>query len=578
MIHEGDENTYHSMKEEIISKLEELVKENIQEELFSKADQLKNEYLKECENTHQDLLQKFLNEGGNADDFEAPKDPKDERFNEIMHILADREKVLKKMQRDEIKERIRAKEEVVASLEKLIAEETNIGKAFAQFNELQSRWNEIGNVPGREYKNIQSIYHRHVHNFYYNMKLSKDLRELDFKRNLEHRNQLLTKIDALLQMDSISGIERMIGLYRMEWSELGPTPPETIDELRKKYRELIGQVYQKIRGFYQERQKTEQENLIKKQALLERAKGIAAEDFDKPKQWQTMTETLNSIFEEWKKTGYAPKKDNDKIWQEFRLALNTFYNKKRDFFNAIKKVHKENKEKKNAIIEKAEALTGAEISNWEESTAQILQLQKDWKDAGHIEPWEENKLWKKFRDVCDRFFNSKREQFKARDNEQLENLEKKKELVSRVEAFSPSGNVEEDLKSLRAFSDEWKSISHVPFKEKQKIWEKFKNALDSKYDSMKMESKDRHLHKFRNNVEMLSKSNDSGNLLRKEQNIIKDKINKLQSTISQYENNLGFFRNSKNMGGLLSEVEKNLSNAREELKLLQQKLKMFSQV
>jgi hypothetical protein len=566
------------MKEEIISRLEELVKENIQEELFSKADQLKNDYLKECENTHQDLLQKFLNEGGNADDFEAPKDPKDERFNEIMHILADREKALKKMRRDEVQERIKAKEEVASSLEKLIAEETNIGKAFAQFNELQSKWNEIGNVPGKEYKNIQSVYHRHVHNFYYNMKLSKDLRELDFKRNLEHRNQLLTKIDALLQMDSISGIERMIGLYRMEWSELGPTPPETIDELRKKYRELIGQVYQKIRGFYQERQKAEQENLTKKQALLERAKGIAAEDFDKPKQWQTMTETLNSIFEEWKKTGHAPKKDNDKIWQEFRLALNTFYNKKRDFFNAIKKAHKENKEKKNAIIEKAEALISAEVTNWEETTAKILQLQKDWKDAGHVEPWEENKLWKKFRDVCDRFFNTKRDQFKARDNEQLENLEKKKELVSRVESFTPSGNTEEDLKSLRAFSDEWKSISHVPFKEKQKIWEKFKNALDSKYDSMKMESKDRHLHKFRNNVEMLSRSDESGNLLRKEQNLIKDKINKLQSTISQYENNLGFFRNSKNMGGLLSEVEKNLSNAREELKLLQQKLKMFSQV
>lgn len=566
------------MKEEIISKLEELVKENIQEEVFSRADELKNNYLTECEKVQQDLLQAFLNEGGNADDFEAPKDPHDDRFNELLHILYDREKMLKKMKNEEVQSRIKAKEQVIADLEKLIAEETNIGKAFSTFNELQAKWNEIGNVPNREYKNIQSVYHRHVHNFYYNMKLSKDLRELDFKRNLEHRNQLLTKIESLLQIEAINGIERMISLYRMEWSELGPTPPETIDELRKKYRDLIGQVYQKIRDHYQIRQKEEIANLALKQALLERAKGIAAEEFDKPKQWQTMTDTLNGIFEEWKKIGYGPKKENEKIWHEFRAALNSFYGKKREFFNAIKKSHKDNKDKKVAIIEKTEAIANAEHEDWDIVTKDILNLQKDWKNAGHVEQWEENKLWKRFRDACDKFFNAKRDQFKSRDAEQIENLEKKEELTKRVEVFQASGNTEEDLKALKAFSEEWKAISHVPFKEKQKIWEKFKNALDSKYDGIKMEGKDRHMHKFRNNVEMLSRSDESGNLMRKEQNLIKDKIQKLQSTINQYENNLGFFRNSKNMGGLLAEVESNLTNAKDELKLLKEKLKMFTEV
>ncbi len=572
----GDINSSEGMKEEIISKLEELVKEKIQEEVFSKADELKNNYLAECEKVNQDLLQKFLNDGGNADDFEAPKDPHDDRFNELLHILSDREKMLKKIKTEEVHSRIKAKEQVITDLEKLIAEETNIGKAFSHFNELQAKWNEIGNVPNRDYKNIQSVYHRHVHNFYYNMKLSKDLRELDFKRNLEHRNQLLTKIEALLQIESINGIERMISLYRMEWSELGPTPPETIDELRKRYRELIGQVFQKIRDHYQIRQKEETANLALKQTLLERAKGIAAEEFDKPKQWQTMTDTLNGVFEEWKKIGYGPKKENDKIWHEFRAALNTFYGKKREFFNAIKKTQKENKDKKLAIISKAEEIAGSQHENWEDVTKDILNLQSEWKNAGHVEPWEENRLWKKFRDACDKFFNVKREQYKSRDSEQIQNLEKKEELVKRVEEFQPSGNAEEDLSALRAFSEEWKGISHVPFKEKQKIWEKFKNALDTKYDGVKMENKDRHLHKFRNNVEMLSRSDDSGNLMRKEHNLIKDKIHKLQAMINQYENNLGFFRNSKNMGGLLVEVENNLSNAKEELKLLQEKLKMFT--
>ena len=564
------------MKEELIIKLEELTKETVSEETFSKADEIKNDYLRECDRLHQELQQQFIADGGLVDDFEPPKDPLDNRFSELMHILSDRQSKFRKMKADEVDSKYKEKEAVIAELEKLISEETNIGKAFNTFKDLQNRWNEIGNVPTREYKNLQSIYHRHVHNFYYNMKLSKDLRELDFKRNFEHRTQLLSKIESLLPMDSIKGIERMINLYRMEWSELGPTSPETIEPLRNKYRELIGQVFQKIRDFYQERQKEELTNIDAKKALLVRAQGIAEENFDTPKQWQTMTDTFNGIFEEWKKLGYGPKKENEQVWNEFRAALNKFYGKKREFFGDLKKTHKTNKDKKVAIIEKAEAIANAAHESWDEVTKQVLQLQKDWKEAGHIEQWEENKLWKKFREACDKFFNNKREHFSSRDTEQAENLAKKEELIKRIEAFAPSGKTDEDLRQLRDFAAEFKNIEHVPIRDKNRIWDRYKKALDSKYDAMKLESSNLHLEKFRSNVEMLSQSEEAGNLLRKEKSMIKEKINKLQATISQYENNLGFFRNSKNMGGLLQEVEQNLTRAKEEIEMLKKKLKLFS--
>ena len=563
------------MKEELIQQLEALLKDDASDEILSRADEIKNEYLKACDDLQREQLQAFLAEGGNNDDFEPRKDPLDTRFNELLLIFTDRESKLKKVLANEVQSKLKEKEQIVAELEKLIAEETNIGKAFQSFKELQTKWNEIGNVPSRDYKNLQSIYHRHAHNFYYNMKLSKDLRELDFKRNFEQRSQLLTKIESLIPMDNIKGIERMINLYRMEWTELGPTAPETVEPLRTRYRELIGQVFQKIRAFYQDRQKEEAVNLEAKQKILERAKAIAEENFDSAKQWQTMTETLNRMFDEWKKIGYGPKQENEKVWEDFRAALNTFYNKKRDFFAGIKKVHKENRDKKVAIIAKAEAIANATHESFEESTKQILQLQNDWKTAGHIEQWEENKLWKKFREACDKFFNAKREKFSERDAEQLKNLALKEELIKRVEAFTPSGKNNEDLATLRSFSEEWKTIQHVPFKEKQKIWERFKKLLDAKYDQLKIEAKEMHLHKYRTSVESLTQSEDSGNLVRREKNAIKEKIHKLQSTIAQYENNLGFFRNSKNMGGLLSEVEGNLARAKEEMEMLQKKLKMF---
>ena len=566
------------MKEEIINRLEELVKVEMVDEAFAKADEIKNEYIQACQTVTHEQLEAFLAEGGNADDFQPPKDPLDVRFNELIHILSDRESKFKKLKVAEIRTRQKAKEDIIDSLQKLISEETNIGKAFNSFKELQTKWNDVGNIPTRDYKNLQSVYHRHVHNFYYNMKLSKDLKELDFKRNLEFRTQLLNKIESLLQVESIRGMERMIKLYRMEWTEMGPTAPEKTDELRTRYRKLIGEVYQKVRAYYKERQKEEVENLAAKKVLLERIQKISEEKFDTARQWQSMTETIQRILEEWKQTGFAPKAENEKMWEEFRAALKQFYTNKKAYFGELKKHYKGNREKKMAILAKAEEMSVAVQEDWDASTKLVLQFQKDWKESGNIDAWDENKLWKKFRSSCDKFFEAKRAFFNERDADLVKNLEKKEALIQRLDAFAPTGKPEDDLKALKEFSSEWKVIDHVPYKDKQRIYEKYKNVLDAKYDSMKLEGSQKHLLKFRNNVEMLAQSEDSGNMMRKERSVIQDKIKRLQATINQYENNLGFFSNAKNMGGLLKEVEDNLNNAKTELQLLQQKLKMFSEV
>jgi len=565
------------MKQAIIDQLEVLIKEDQTNELFSKAEELGSEYLKVCDQHNHELLDKFIAEGGNAAEFEAPKDPLDAHFNELIHILNDREKKFKKQHAKEVTEKLAAKQQVVTDLEKLVSEETNIGRAFQQFKELQSKWNDIGNVPMKDYKNVQSAYHRHVHNFYYNMKLSKDLKELDFKRNLEHRTALLSKIESLNQMESIKGVERLLNLYRMEWSELGPTAPETIEPLRTRYRELIAQALQRIREFYHLRQEDEKKHLEEKKVLLERVQAISAETFDNARQWQTMTETIEKILDDWKKIGYAPKGDNDKVWHDLRSAINQFYSKKRGFFGDLKKSYKENKEKKSAIVSKAEAISNEAHETWEEPTHAIIQLQREWKDAGHIDYGDENKLWKKFREACDKFFNAKNDFFKTRDADQYKNLELKEDLVKRLESYQLSGNAEDDLKVLKDFSAEWKDIPHVPFKEKERIYSKYKKALDTKYDSLKLESGQMHLLKFKNNIDMLAGSDHSGKLMSKERNTIKERIHKLQGTINQYENNMGFFTHSKNMGGLLKEVEENLAKAKEEMELLKKKLKMLSE-
>ena len=564
-------------KEEIISQLEVLTKEEINEEIFTKADELKNEYVTACELRNHELLDKFIEEGGNAGDFVAPKDVLDSRFNELIHILSDRESKFKKLLREEITSKLALKQEVVDALEKLVAEETNIGRAFQKLKELQNKWTEAGNVPSKEYKSLQSVYHRHIHNFYYNMKLSKDLKELDFKRNLEFRNALLDKIESLLGIESVKGVEKMLNLYRLEWSDMGPTAMETIEPLRTRYRELTGKVLQRIREYYQERQKREQEHLEEKKVLLERLQKISEENFDAPRQWHTMADTVQKIMDDWKKIGHAPKDVNDKIWLDLRTALHVFYKKKRNFFSNLKASNKDIKEKKNQLIEKAEAIATAVHEKWEEATDSIIQLQKEWKESPRSDRNDEEKLWKRFRESCDKFFEAKRDAYKERGAGEEKNLELKEELIKRLEAFTPTGNSSSDIETLKGFSNEWKEISHVPFKEKERIYKKYKDALDAKYESLKISSSQRHLLKFKTNVDMLAQGNSDG-MLRKEEMQIKDRINKLKATIAQYENNLGFFSNAKSMGSLLKDAQDNLNKSKEELALMEKKLKMLKEV
>jgi hypothetical protein len=564
------------MKEEIVAKLEDLIKEEISDEVFLKADEIKNEFLLASQHAEHEIHEKMLADGNGAE--EAPqKDPLDGRFNELMHILDDRARKFKKLKKEEVVSKMAAKEAVIDELQKLISGETNIGKAFNEFKALQQRWNEIGNIPNRSYKNLQAAYHRHVHNFYYNMKLSKDLRDLDLKRNLEFRLQLLSKIESLLAMDSVKGMERMLGLYRMEWSELGPTVIEKTDELRTQYRELISKVLQKIRDHYQERQQYESENLQIKNGLLEKLRALGEESLDSPRKWQKTADQVNDLVKEWKNTGYVSKQENEKIWNEFKKALSGFHSSRRQYFSGLKKEYRQHKETKLDIISKADEIASKTYEEWEVPTRNLVQLQKQWKDAGHVDNWDEHKLWKKFREACDKFFNAKRDFFAEMDKALEVNLEKKEELLKRLEAFAPSGHADEDVKALREFSLEWKSIPHVPFKDKQRIYEQYKKTLDAKYDSLKLEASQVHLIKFKNNVELLAHSQDASHLLQKERMLLQDRVKKLQSTITQYENNLGFFTNSKNMGGLLKEVEGNLDKARAELDLLKKKLKVFSE-
>ncbi len=564
------------MKDDLIKQLEEFVQEDVSDNLIRKVEEVRNEFEYEINENHNQLLESFLAGGGHTSEFVPAKDPLDGRYKELINVLDERIRKFKKDRKVGQRDVLKLKEDVIDKLNHLISEEENIGRAFSEFKSLQDQWNELGNIPGMTYKNLLSIYHRHVHNFYYSMKLSKDLRDLDLKRNLEFRNAVLDKMNALLSVDSIRTVESQLEKLRIEWSELGPTSRETIEGLRSRFRDAFVAVTDKIKAHYLGRQDEENKRIQAKKQLIEDMIAMSQKEVESPKGWQYQTEAVVEKITAWRKSGYIPRKESDALWKEFKAALNEFYLKKKNFFGNLKQGNKDLKEKKKAFCEKAESY--ATRTDWDVATKEIIQLQRQWMDERRLERKEEDRMFKKFRAACDVFFEARENQFKERNAQYVKNLELKEAFIVRLMEFKPSDNIADNLKTLKDFQTEWIEIGHVPIKNKDAVFKKYHDALDKKYDEMRINQADLFLMKFRNKIEQLANHSNGEELLMKERRFIADQGKKLEAVIKQYENNLGFFKNAKSAGSLLGDVEENLRKAKEDHEIIKKKLKIFSEV
>jgi hypothetical protein len=564
------------IKEGLIKQLEEFSQQEVSDNVIRKVEEVRNEFEYEISENHNQLLESFLAGGGHSSEFNPVKDPLDGRFKELINVLDLRFKKFKKNRKEDHKGGLKAKEEIIDKLNRLISEEENIGRAFSEFKSLQQQWNDIGNVPSAAYKNLLSIYHRHVHNFYYSMKLSRDLRDLDLKKNLEFRLSVLERMNALLSIDSIRIVEATLEKLHIEWSELGPTSRDTIEDMRARFREAFVKVTDKIKAHYQGRQDEEVRRVQVKKRLIEDMIAMSQKEISSPMGWQRQTEAVVEKITEWRKSGYISRKQSEELWKQFKAALNVFYLNKKNFFGDLKKGNKELKEKKKATCEKAESF--ATRTDWDIATKEIIQLQRGWMNERRLEKREEDRMFKRFRAACDVFFEAKKEQFKEREEQFVKNLELKEAFIIRLKEFQSGDNVADNLKALKDFQTEWSQIGHVPMKDKDAISKKYHEALDKKYDEMRINQADLFLMKFRNKIEQLAGHSNGEELLRKERMHIADQGKKLEGTIKQYENNLGFFKNAKSAGSLLGDVEENLRKAKEEHDLVKKKLKIFSEV
>ncbi len=567
-------NNTLQMKQELIEKFKELLTAEDISTIKQEVRQLRSDFKAETAKEKQLQLEKWNEEEHEEGEmFEYKPSDLDENLGELITQYADRVKEHGKKIAEEQKANLTAKNMLLIRLKDLVQNEENIGKAFSDFKAIQEEWKEVGDVPGDKYEEVQTDYNRLKEQFFYNINIYKALQENDLKINLTKKEELIKKVKELESETSIRNLEITARQLQREWQDVGPSPRETYQELGDTFFGEIRKVYEKIQAHYDSIKGEMAENLAQKQAIVAEVKELLELEITQHPTWTKKTEELKALQEKWKTVGFAAKKENEEVWQEFRGLCDLFFDKKRGFYEERNSGMTDAQAKKEALIEKAKEYQNS--TDWRTASQQLIKLQEEWKTAGKTFQREEQKLWQKFRAACDTFFNAKKEHFKDIDAAQDQNLDEKKRLIEDIKNYELTKNVQEDVKVLKEFSSKWNSIGFIPKRNIQEMGDAYRAALDEKYKVLNVAREDASVANYSNRVEKLKSSQDGDNQIRKEKRILRDKIDRLQKRVNQYENNLGFFGHSKGAQELKKDVEKKVEATHREIREIKKKLRLL---
>jgi hypothetical protein len=520
-----------------------------------------------------DQKKRFVDEGGNPDEFVAEEDPYENDIRELIkkHRQTRFEQAKKMEAEKEIN--LHKKYSIIEEIKNLLNTEESINKTFQEFRELQRLWYELGPVPQAKMKDLWDTYHFHVENFYDYIKINKELRDLDLKKNLEMKISLCEKAEELLIEPSVIRAFNTLQKFHEQWREVGPVPRDKKDEIWDRFKAVTSAINQKHQEFFEKRKVEQKRNLEAKIALCEKVEEICNMEIDSHRDWDDKSKQLIELQKVWRTIGFAPKRDNNKIYDRFRNACDQFFNKKRDFYAQNKELQNKNMQMKIDLCMEAEALK--ESTDWKKTTQQFIDIQKRWKEIGPVPRKHSDLLWKRFRAACDYFFDRKSEHFSDIDDEQVVNLNAKKELINEVENFVPGGDVSEALKTLREFQRKWTEIGHVPIREKDEVQNRFRTAINKHFDTLKVDSSKRESINFRSKIANLTENQRGLSKVRQEREKYMIKLKQLETDLTLLDNNIGFFANSKNAQALIADVNQKIADTREKIEMLKEKIRII---
>ena len=446
------------------------------------------------------------------------------------------------------------KQAVIEDLKTLVEKQEDISSTFPAFRELQNRWREIGPVPATKFRDLNDTYQFYVEKFYDMVKINRDLRDLDFKKNLEAKEEFCQAAERLAENENVVEAFRELQKLHEQWKEFGPVAKEFRDSIWDRFKAATAVINKKYQAYFEGQKEKQQENLEEKTKLCEQVEAIAEKEVKSSNEWNQLSSEIEEIQKKWRTIGFATKKENQKIYDRFRAACDKFFARKREYYSQFKDSMNENLDKKIALIEKAEALKDSK--EWKKTTEALIELQKQWKEIGAVPRKKSEQLWKRFRAACDAFFTERDKNSKP-ENDYYGNLKAKRALIDEINAYESKG-AEADQEAAREFAEKWRAIGFVPYKEKENVQKAYSEAFQAKFPDFSTR---------RPRTEGRGVGSSRKPLSEKDR-LVQD-YNKLQQDIVTYENNIGFFSASKNSEPLIKQMQERIEAAKVELKELE---------
>ena len=532
---------------ELVAAFEQLAKSEDRMQRAKEADAIKSAFYKK--------LIKAKSEAG-IDPESAEENPFtgiEEAFKAYYNAFKKEKAEYNKAQEAERERNLALKQAVIEDLKQLLEKQEDVKVTFPEFRSIQDRWKAVGPVPVQNFRNLNETYQLYVEQFYDMVNINRELRDLDFKKNLEAKTAFCEEAEALAQRSDVVEAFRELQKLHEQWKDYGPVEKQYRESIWERFKAATAVINRNYQAHFEGLKEQQEANLVAKTALCEKAEAIAAAEMANANEWNAATKTLEEIQKEWRGIGFASKKDNQKIYDRFRAACDAFFARKKEFYAGFKESINENLARKLAICEQAEALKDS--TDWKATADTLIDLQKQWKEIGAVPRQKSDALWKRFRAACDSFFKARDKQPKDA-NDYYGNLKAKQRLIAEINAYELSGDAEADAEAGSKFSESWQAIGFVPFKEKDRIAQAYREAM-AKFNAGRGASR---------------RQRPERTPMTEKERLVK-KYNQLEQDIVTYENNLGFFARSKNAEPLIRQMEERIAKAKEELRSLEAEIR-----
>ena len=567
------ENTkVYKTKQEVVERLKEIAASD-EAPVKDEIDLLKTVFYKLHIAEREARLKEYIDGGGNPETYQVVPDQDEETFKAQMAVIREKRAQIMQQQEAEKQANLEKKLEIIEKIKAMTTSPDEAGKSYNEFKELQQQWKDIKNVPADKANELWRNYQLYVEQFYDLLKLNSEAREYDFKKNLEMKTKLCEAAEKLAnEEDVISAFHQLQELHQ-QYREIGPVAKELREEVWARFKAASTVINKRHQQHFEDLRAKEEENLARKTALCEKVEELGKAENKGAADWEKRSKEIIDIQNEWKTIGFAPQKMNVKIFERFRAACDDFFGRKAEYFKALKVTFSENIEKKKALVEKAQAL--ADSTDWKATSDKLIALQKEWKTVGMVPKKIGDQLWQEFLGACNKFFEARNAAGAGQRNEEHANLEKKKSIIEQLKALAENA-AEATKEKVQALTEEYNKVGHVPYKEKDKLYEAYHEVLDRIYKELNISTKRRRLNDFKANIKNVAKRGEEA--LDNERGRLARRFEQLKQEIQTYENNLGFLNASSKKGNsLIDEMNRKVQHLRDDLELVRQKIKAIDE-